>query len=210
MGSLAMFEDLEAVSPFQCTLVVGIGLVDSDVELEEQVTGTMAHLRRGRTERGRSFARDAPHVLDVIADVGAMGARVLASSALDCEPADLYSLCDAARSSRVLIFLTHHHPRWGLQLGPRMIPWPAIAKAISPEFDGVVDLSACNTATIAVAAESGGSHANWVGFKGDQRLDFRASVVRAVQRSLLAQRAPYLETLGEVLQEFTLQSQELK
>jgi hypothetical protein len=202
--------ELESVSPEMCTIVAGIGLTNVDMAWEAQVPGTMAYLRRGCAERERSFARDVPHVFGALADINVMGARVLASPSLGYPPADLYSVHDAARSSRVLIFLTHYDSRERLQLGPRMVPLQAVIEAIGAEFDGVVDLSACNTAAPVTVVMRMGSRANWIGYDGEHRLDVRASIVRAVQRVLFAKPAPYIEVFADVIQEFVLQSQELK
>jgi hypothetical protein len=197
--------ELEEVTTDQCTVIAAMGLTQRDIEREAAEQGTMAYLRAGVHT---PFERDARFVIAALADLKALGASVLASPILGYAPVNLDTVREAARYARVLVFLAHHLDG-RVQLGPHMFPVDEVAAAIGPEFDGVVDLGACDSEALVTAAVRAGSRANWIGCAGANRLDVRTAIVRATQRVLFAQPGPYLDVFTAVLEQFSLQIQEL-
>ena len=197
---------LEAVSPEQCSVLLGLGLDRRDVAAERAISGTFASMLPEAVQV--RFAKVAAHVQDVLASVRALGAWVPSTRPDAFAPVHLDIVAAAARRSRVLVFLTHHDIDQGLQIGARMEPLPTVLEAVGRSFDGVIDLGACETnVDVPKLVRASCPHARALLYDGMNQLEPRASFIRAVQRCLRAKRRPYIDVATDVLVEMVMQSQ---
>jgi len=191
---------LDPVAPEQCALLLGIALDDELLRLERAVVGTLAYELSGDPGR-EQFALDAEYIVGALECLVTVGTWVPSSRSDRFAPIDLETVRHAARSARVLMFLTHHDPHLGLQLGNELVPIQEVAEAIGPAFNGVVDFGACASRPMLHDIGARFPHARWIGFDGQHRLDARVSILRAVQRCLRFKPRPYVEIIVDALEQ---------
>ena len=192
------------VPEYYCVLL-GVGLTPEDVWAERLVPGTV-----GAQTLDDDACRQRAHALQVLMSIKAAGIPVPSANTERQAPVTLDHVASAARSARVLIFVTHHDAERGVQLGTQMVAIPKLLEAIGADFNGVVDFGNCHTDAIAPIARSSCPDSRWILLGPEIRLDVRTSLVRCVLSSLMAQPRSYRDAFTDVLIEMNTETKKRK
>lgn len=198
---------VDRVEPGQCSVLLGLALDLKSHAAERGIEGSWGHLLRHQPND--AFVIHAGHALDVLRSARSLGARVPSPRLRAFKPIDIDKVRTEAKHARVLAFVTHHDRARGFQLGDRLVALSELVGAIGREYNGVIDLSACDTKHDVVdELRAGVPEARWVICDGRIGLNVRMSVLRVVLRVLAGRPARYIDVLSQTLQEMQLPRKE--
>lgn len=104
------------------------------------------------------------------------------------------------RERPVVVLFAHcrHGQPDAVEFAGGLVPAPQVARAVPPDFSGVLDFTVCHSLELAAAVKTRAPHCQLVLNKGETALDERLAILRQVLRLLGTGRFSYPAATAEV------------